>query len=263
MNPPASLAGFLLAQEGLKWRAARRAAWSLLGLFFQRECRGCGRRVESPLLGRLCEQCWDRIPVLSGPCCPRCCLPLPALTWKGREEASCRDCRRLKPRFRRAKALFPFKGLAREMIHDYKFSSATSLRRPLARCLARTYASTDWGLTHSCLVHVPTSPEALKERGFDHAADLAKSLSLRLGIPHFPALARKPGFRRQSNLSRAQRLLNTREAYIIKEGHSLGGLNVLLVDDVLTTGATASTCARALLTAGATKVDVLALARSV
>jgi ComF family protein len=159
--------------------------------------------------------------------------------------------------------LFPFKGFVREIIHDYKFSSATSLRRPLVRCLELAYGSASWEGAHDLLTHVPTSPEALRQRGFDHAAELAQGLSRRLNIPWVPVLAKKTGFKRQSDLSRASRLRNTREAFSVENAPGLEGRRILLVDDVLTTGATVQACSRAMLAAGAMSVDVLALARSV
>jgi ComF family protein len=259
----ASLAEYLMAQEGQGWRAARRAGWTLLGLFFQGGCRACSGRVSSPLLARLCAACWDSLPLLKGTRCPCCGLPLPPLAWKAGTRVSCRDCRRLRPRFHRAWALFAFSGWMREMIHDFKFNSATSLRRPLVRCLELGYRQAGWSGPHDFLAHVPTSPEALKQRGFDHCADLAEGLSGRLGIQWLPALEKEPGLRRQSGLSRAQRLVNTRTAFRLRKDARLGGRRVLLVDDVLTTGATAQACASLLLAAGAARVDVLTLARSV
>ena len=234
---------------------AGRVVWAALGSLFHARCRACGAAVASPFFAVLCPACWSGLPALPAPACGRCALP-------GVRGASCRDCRRLKPAFTRAAAAAPFEATWRELCHAYKFEGRTSLRRPFARILRRVHAGLGLG-PHAAVAHVPCGPETLRSRGFDHAGLLASSFARLAGIPWVPwALVKAPLVGRQSELGRRSRFANVRSAFRASLPPALRGRAVCLVDDILTTGATAHACAQALRDAGAARVDVLVLARS-
>lgn len=230
-------------------------AWSGLGLLFHARCRECGRGIHDPFHSLLCASCWaglGRFPLAR---CGRCALP-------GGVTEHCRDCLRLKPVFRRATAAAVFEGRWRELCHQYKFEGKTSLIRPFTARLAAALRQAGWE-SPAGLVHVPVGRETFRLRGYDQTAGLARGLSRQLGVPWFPGvLGKSPGVRRQSELTRSQRFENVRQAFRATLPAGLKGRPLLLVDDIMTTGATLNACARALLDQGASSVDVLVLARS-
>lgn len=232
-------------------------AWALsgLGLLFHARCRECGRGIHDPFLSVLCAGCWAGLSRLPAARCGRCALP-------GGVTEQCRDCLRLKPVFRRTAAAAVFEGRWRELCHQYKFEGKTSLVRPLSGRMAEALRQTGWEAPAG-LVHVPVGEETFRRRGYDQTEGLARAVARRLGAACFPGVLRKaPGVRRQSELTRSQRFDNVRQAFKATLPAGLKGRPLLLVDDIMTTGATLNACARALLEEGASSVDVLVLARS-
>jgi ComF family protein len=145
----------------------------------------------------------------------------------------------------------------------FKFEGRTALHRPLARAMHRAYAQQDWRLPHAAVLAVPAGPKRLRRRGFDPAELLARRFCALQGLPyHAQVLRRCRKGLPQHLLSRQHRLRNPAGAFTASLPSPLHGQRLLLVDDVLTTGATAHACAKALLHAGAGGVDVLVVARS-
>lgn len=154
--------------------------------------------------------------------------------------------------------LGPYAGPWERLVTAFKHAGARRLARLLGGLLAlRTGA---WGFAPDLVTAVPASPRRLAERGFDQAALLAAEVAGVRGLPYRPALARSPASRSQQRLSRASRAVNAGGAFGAT-GPVRG--RVLLVDDVLTTGATARSCAAALASAGAAEVRVAVVARAV
>lgn len=217
---------------------ARRAA----GLLFSRPCRLCGGRVDDPSLGTACARCWDALEA----------EPLPALRFSGLLGA---------PAFDRAVAAFAYRGALRELVHDFKFNGHPSLRRPLAAALARrAEAALDWGC--DAVVAPPWSPRSLGERGHDPAGALADGLARAWRLPRLEALAWTRERGRQSSLDRAARMANAAGSLRALPGAPLAGRRLLLVDDLLSSGATAHEAARALKAGGADFIGVAALAHA-
>jgi len=154
-------------------------------------------------------------------------------------------------------------------VHQFKYRGQFFLARLLGEMLeqaledpriAEDAESGEW-----VLVPVPLHARRLREREFNQAEELSREVACRRGLPSVNALRRIRYTRRQAKLDRAERLTNLRGAFEIspkpREGKAIVGKRVLLVDDVLTTGATASECARALAEAGALKVVVITVVR--
>ena len=167
------------------------------------------------------------------------------------------------PVFARARAVARFEdGPARKLAHRLKYSDRAELARPIARWMAR--AGADILADADFLVPVPLHRLRLWQRRFNQAALLAKEVSRWTGKPcDVGALLRVKATRSQVGLSRVQRAENLQGAFRVAEGASVRGRNVILVDDVLTSGATANAASRVLLRAGAKRVDVLVFARVV
>ncbi len=167
------------------------------------------------------------------------------------------------PAFARARAVARFEdGPARTLAHRLKYSDRAELARPIARWMAR--AGADVLADADLLTPVPLHALRLWRRRFNQAAALAAEISRQTGKPcNLSALLRVKATRSQIGLTRAQRAENVQGAFRAAARAQVRGLNVVLIDDVLTSGATANAASRALLRAGAKRVDVLVFARVV
>jgi ComF family protein len=186
---------------------------------------------------------------------PGCCARCGAAGAAG----PCARCAAEPPAWDWARAAAEYEGVARDAIHAFKFDGKTALARPLAALVAE-----QWGVAVgsdvAALVPVPLARGRRRERGFNQAALLAGRLGARLGVPVRAGwLARVRATRPQSDLGAAERRANVRGAFAAPA--TVAGRHVVVVDDVLTTGATAAECARALRLAGAARVGVLTVAR--
>jgi ComF family protein len=150
----------------------------------------------------------------------------------------------------------PYEAALRKAIHAYKYRGRWIFSRPFAAILQ---SRAPWGC--DALAWVPASSEGLRERGQDHLEPLAMRLGSALSLPLVRALARSRTARRQASLKRKERLKNAKGAYVARAGAALKGAKIILIDDVLTTGATLRACATALKAAGVREVHALVLAR--
>ncbi len=171
----------------------------------------------------------------------------------------CSTCTTDPPQYDYARSAAVYEGALREALHAFKFSGKRALARPLGdlaieQCVASLLAGIE------AVIAVPLARERERERGFNQAALLAQRIAKRLGVPTRPRwLARVRATRPQSDLPAAERRVNVRGAF--QASRAVVGRHVLVVDDVLTTGATLGECARALRDGGARCVGVLTVAR--
>lgn len=154
-----------------------------------------------------------------------------------------------------------FSGPVRDALHALKYRGERRLAGPLGGALAARWRRA--GVAGELVVHVPVHTSRLRERGFDQAQDLARACARRLGLPARPALERAERTAAMHALGRAARARNVSGAFRVRSGWTgpIAGRHVILVDDVITTGATMAGCAEALLEAGAASVSGLAVAR--
>jgi ComF family protein len=239
--------------SGLAWRAGRLALDALL----PPRCLGCGGMVADP--GALCPACWERIDFLAAPLCERCGTPFELDPGAG---ATCGGCLREPPRFRRARAVLRYDDHGKQLILRFKHADRIDMAPTLARWMAR--AGAELLADADVIAPVPLHWSRLFARRYNQAALLANGLSALSGVPAAPRLLeRRRRTISQGSMGRAQRLKNVKRAFAVRDPARAAGRAVLLVDDVLTTGATAGECARVLLAAGAAHVDVLTVARVV
>lgn len=206
----------------------------------------------------LCPSCWSRIDFIRPPLCDRLGLPMPFDTGGTMISAAAAA---EPPVYDRARAVARYDGVMRDLVRDLKFHDQHHGRRLLGRWLRE--AGGELVADAEVIVPVPLSRLRLVWRRFNQSAELAAELGRLTGLPSRPlALVRTRGTRPQPGLSRLERRQNVRGAFAVPKARTaeVAGRAVLLVDDVVTTGATVDACARALKSAGARRVDVLALA---
>lgn len=172
----------------------------------------------------------------------------------------CPDCRVERPPFTAARSAGPYHLLFREAIHRFKFGRQRQLARPLGRLLSAVVRELVPSGSRPLVVPVPLPAGRLAERGFNQSLLLAREICLELDWPLWPALSRTRETPPQSGLPRTQRLVNLQGAFAFTGPPPAPGQVALLVDDVLTTGATAAECARVLREAGVTAVYVATVA---
>lgn len=219
-------------------------------------CLSCHDRTASH--DALCAGCWQQVAFITPPLCHRLGLPLP-FGGEGLQisAAAAAD----PPPYDRARAAAAFGGVARELIHDFKYSDRHEVRRLLAHWMVR--AGSELLAGADVLVPVPMTRWRLVRRQFNQAALLAREVSRSSSVRFDPfALAKTKSTPTQVGSSAAQRVANVAGAFAVTAvgRRRIAGKNVILVDDVITTGATVGACARALRAAGAQRVDVLAAA---
>lgn len=237
----------------------RRAGRGLVDLVLPPRCLGCGALVADQ--GALCAACWQALTFLGEPACACCGLPFAHDQGAG---ARCAACLAAPPAFDRARALWRYDEGSKGLILAFKHADRTDAAPALARWLARAGQA----LLPDCdlVAPVPLHWRRLFRRRYNQAALLATALGRQAGRPVAPDLLRR---RRdtpsQGHLSRGARQRNVAGAFAVapRWRDRLAGRRVLLVDDVLTTGATVEAAAAALTRAGAAGVDVLTLARVV
>lgn len=156
----------------------------------------------------------------------------------------------------------PFTGVTRRALHALKYDGERRLAAPLGAAIARRWARA--GIAGDAFVPVPASPDRVRERGYDQAALLAAEAGRRLRLPTIPALERTRATTAQFDLDRAARSTNLGGAFRVVASTPrvpVAGRWLVLVDDVVTTGATLAACAATLLDAGALAVSAIAVAR--
>ena len=241
---------------------SRLTQWSgtALSLVFPDECRLCGQPLHEEFSRiPLCQTCLkDPEPLAADYFCASCRTPF-ANSFPLDEEGICPLCRLGHRGFDAAYCFGAYEGTLRGMIHLFKYNGIRTLAKPLGRYLALALPREE---RFDAVAPMPLHWLRRWRRGFNQSALLAREIARRGGIPVVKAVRRRRSTFSQAGLSNAKRRANVAGAFSVKPGRPLSGLRVLLVDDVMTTGATASACALALKRAGASYVALLAVART-
>ena len=232
---------------------------ALVDFFFPPRCPFCGASSEDG--HRPCPLCLSQIHFSSHPRCPRCGLSFE--TDLG-EDHLCSGCISEERYFARARSIATYGGLMAEVISRFKYRNASYLARPLSALLTE-YRDPDFSFSSFDLVlPVPLHPQRLRKRGFNQSNLLARWIGRVHSIPlDFTTLRRIRATQPQTQLSGPERITNIRGAFQVQRPQVVAEKNLLLIDDVFTTGATVQECSKVLLKAGASQVEVLTLVRAV
>lgn len=268
----------------------------LINFVYPPRCAACDDRMGLGTVARICQVCFGRIERIPEPICDVCGIPLPPALlspffdsgevvqrdpqpdrinrpetcgYEGNVVHKCRTCAESPPYFGQARAIARYRpGVAEDgqvvpsMIRRHKYGRDQSLSRALAQCLGESLPLD--GNDYDLVLPVPLHRRRLRWRGFNQAALLGRAVARRMGRPlDVVTLTRVHDTPPQTSQDSSQRRQNVRGAFAVKRPERISNRRLLLVDDVMTTGATLDECARTLLAAGAQRVDVLTLARAV
>jgi ComF family protein len=245
--------------EGRLARLGAGLARGAIDILLPPRCLACENPVDRP--GLLCVECFPRFRFITAPLCARCGVPF-AHPGEAGPEGLCEACRARPPLFRRARAVWRYDAASREVILPLKHADRTELAPALGRLMAAAGRELLDGA--DLLVPVPLHYWRLVARRYNQAVLLARAVGRIARVPVVPDLLRRvratPSLGALGAAERAAMLAGT-VAVAARQRGRLAGARVVLIDDVLTSGATANECTRALLAAGAAAVDVLAAAR--
>lgn len=227
-------------------------------LLFPPQCAACG--ADTDAAHSFCLDCFSQLSLIAPPFCYRCGVPF---AFSLGEKAVCAACLHEEPPYRLARSAMLYDPLAQRLVTRLKYGDRQELLPALAQQLWRAGIEVTNGADF--LIPVPLHPKRLRERRFNQSALLAMRLSRRCGVP-----ALVDGMKRvrhtppQASLNRKERLTNVTRAFAVNHRHAarLRGTCVVLIDDVMTTGATIHACCQALLGAMVREVRVLTLART-
>jgi ComF family protein len=247
-------------------------AGSLFSVVFPASCSLCGEELSDPTLTGVCESCWTNLEPWRGPVCESCGLPLVSERVGQASEVLCSLCRSGTFRLDRARSLNSYSGLLRAAILQLKFHRRDRLGKRLGGLLAQVWHGIERDLEgeRAVLVPVPLHAARQRERGFNQAELLARGLKMSLEKTRggqgpqvdVRSLVKTRATPPQTGLSVSARHENVRGVFAVVHPERVRNRRVVLVDDVMTTGATLSACARALSSAGARSMCALTLARA-
>ena len=251
---------------------------SLTTVLFPADCRVCGQPLSEFTLLPVCNSCWNDLPAQTGALCVRCgeSLAHPVAPEIGTDKGGaldvglCRICRAAAPPFEKAVAHGVYADKLRTLVHLLKYDGMEGVAGRLGALAAEQVLEVE-GLPQELVVApVPLWPGKRRQRGFNQAELLARGAvaAMRMRRPEMRvrlvagALERRRATESQAGLSPHERRANVRGAFFVPKPAAVDGQDVLLIDDIYTTGATARACTQALKSAGARRVWVATVARA-
>jgi ComF family protein len=261
-HAPAEAASWTALREPAppRWGRAASALREIVDLLLPSRCLGCDDRIPLGTAAEpVCAACHAQMREPPWPRCPRCHFP----TGTGRTSESCMACSEWPDALAAARSAVILEHPAERLVHALKYEGWRELAPVMARRMLGLEAPAG-GNEPRVVVPVPTTARRRRQRGYNQAALLAAEYALRSGLECVEALERTAGGGSQVSLTPAERRSNVRGAFaaVSAEAGRIRGRHVTLIDDVLTTGATAGEAARALERAGAQGVSLFTFARA-
>ncbi|MGR3293732.1 MAG: ComF family protein [Candidatus Scalindua sp.] len=231
-----------------------------LDILYPRLCFACDKSLHEEKNTYICESCLEIIEATDARRCSKCGLKLGAGITSSSK--GCPECNNTNLRFEKSFFVSDNTEPVRTLIHQFKYKKHICLATPLGSLLINLLRKTNI-CEIDCVVPVPLHWRKKRERGFNQSELMAKKICKKLSIPiSTNNLHRIKNTLSQTQLSRLQRQRNVKGAFMVKNPEKFYQKNILLVDDVFTTGMTASECAKSLKNAGTNKIFLIALARS-
>lgn len=225
-------------------------------LSFPEVCQICHQNHASSTDGFACKRCKNNLQHIKPPWCILCGLP--QITPSINSDA-CNDCIKTKYSFSKARSIFAANHLPREVTHRLKYSRHDFFEPLLKEWLLKAL-QLDLNLQPLAVIPIPLHEHKKRERGFNQSDTIARIFASIINTPvEYNLLKRVTATESQTHLSRSRRISNVKNAFICPEPPSKGCF--LLVDDVMTTGATADACAKTLISSGASSVEILTITR--
>jgi ComF family protein len=236
---------------------ARSAALAALEFILPRTCVSCERLLDAGETGLVCGRCWNRIAHLAHPLCPRCGHPV---------RRACEWCA-LVPDYVRAvrSVCWTHKGTGAAIVHALKYRGWHAVAREIGERMGRLAWPADRGIADAAFVPVPLAPSRERERGYNQSERIAAALATRWRAPLWSdALERVKSTETQTRLTPEDRLANVSNAFRVRDAcrKAVRNAHVVLVDDVVTTGATINACAAALCEGGARAISYMTFGRA-
>lgn len=248
---------FFQGMEPQMWSAINQTVSDLFDVILPSCCPLC-KEETGEMPAAFCSTCAAGIRPIKSPCCPCCALPYPG---EIAHDHLCEECLRKKPSYERVIAGAHYDGSLREAIHRFKYRGDIGLESALAKIVGESFASDIRDFSPDLMIPVPLHVGRLRERTYNQALLLARRLGKMLAIPvDSRLLQRRRPTDSQQRLSGRARRANLRGAF--EGGNELARRRILLIDDVMTTGATVEECSREMIRCGAESVLVAVLARS-
>jgi competence protein ComFC len=231
----------------------------LIDFFYPLTCSACGKKLDYLSQARICGSCKKSFPAVKGLLCQKCGVPL----YDGGEH--CYVCRKhpVEYCFDKMRSVYLYKDPPRSLILKFKYSNRTFLARDFALAMCETMKSHSFYSGTDFIIPVPINIVRRIKRGYNQTELLANEISRETNIPAlnnvlFRSKITKPQFK----LSKSERWKNIENSFFVQNNNSvIKDKTILLIDDIVTTSATVSSCSLVLKTAGAKKVYVLTLAR--
>ncbi|MEI7591316.1 MAG: ComF family protein [Deltaproteobacteria bacterium] len=230
----------------------------IIGIIFPKACVSCGRTLLDDN-GYFCDKCYADISFIKSPLCKKCGAPF----LSAGDDHFCGDCICKEKPFVVARAMARYDATIVKMISSFKYHRNIVAGETLARMLARHEFAGFEKEDIDIIIPVPLHAKRLRERSFNQALVLAKILSKAWKMPLcFETLIKHIDTAEQVGLHSLEREKNIKGAFMLKDRVAIVGKNVLLVDDVYTTGSTVKECAKVLNAGGAKSVAVITVART-
>jgi ComF family protein len=237
--------------------------WKLLdgglNLIYPAICQICREERATKDESYICVSCRKKVRVLEPPFCSKCGIP-----YDGEIDGvfACGECKDVDLKFDSARAAVRVNAFMLDVVHKYKYGRWMWFEKFLGGLLVQA-AATELGKERwNMIVPVPLHSLKKREREFNQADRLAKYLSRAIGVPMNTAILKRVApTQSQTRLTRVERTENVKKAFALRAPVDLKGMKIILIDDILTTGATTSACAGILRKAGAEKIQVWTVAR--
>lgn len=219
------------------------------------KCICCGEELDKNAIYDICPKCYDDCHIIYRNHCIRCGAPIP-----DNSTSVCFNCKSTNFDFVGCRACFAYSGKIRSAIYKFKYKHQSFLAESFARFMTKLYATTDWNI--DLVTYVPLHPKREKTRGYNQSKLLAIEFCKITKLPLFDTTERVVDTPSQTSKTRDERIKNVKDAFKIKKNieSNIIDKNILVIDDVYTTGSTANEISKLLLKYGAKNIYILTLA---